>query len=443
MSFSVASNILRGTWLIDSGVARTQLPIVMNVIKGIHAFEPMSEVEKLALAPYDVKAAAGDSSSNPQNNVNPNLKTIKIIPVMGVLMKNTEECGPVGMLDLAKCIEEADNDRSIDAIILKIDSPGGMVNGSQTFADAILKCSKPVIAFIQDGMCASAAYWIASCCDEIVSSHDTNTIGNIGVYCTLADFKSYYEKQGLPVHEIYAEQSTEKNAGYKDAMKGDYTKIQKGDLNLIAAKFIESVQTNRKGKLNLSIADPFKGDTYQASRAIEIGLIDRIGSFDDAINSALLMCNEGENDDEENEVIDYDLLSDNYAKQANNLQTDMKIKLSSTMAVLANVMGVTFAEGETEKEIDVDASVLGKINAALETSAADLQTANQAKATAETALVKANAKIAEYGSQAGTLAADAKAAEKEATNIVAVENEFYSEADAQLAKLKAELGFKS
>jgi protease-4 len=375
MSFSVASNILRGTWLIDSGVARTQLPIVMNVIRGIHAFEPMSENERLALAPYEVKAAAGNYSSG--NSVNHSSQTVLIIPVIGVLMKYTEECGPVGMLDLAKRIEAADNDNSIDAIILKIDSPGGMVNGAQTFADTITNCSKPVIAFIQDGMCASAAYWIASCCDEIVSSHDTNTIGSIGVYCTLADFKAYYESQGLPVHEIYAEQSTEKNLGYRDAMNGDYTKIQTSDLNLIAAKFIETVQANRKGKLNLSIADPFKGDTYQASRAIEIGLIDKIGSFDDAINSALLMCNEGENDDEENEVIDDDLLNNNDAThQANNLQTDMKIKLMSSMAVLAAVLGVTFTEGETEKEMELDATALGKINDAMVDSASKVETAN-------------------------------------------------------------------
>lgn len=435
MSFSVASNILRGGWLIEKSVAQSYIPVVAGVLMGKMNFEPLSDDEKAALETYDVNAAMPSESLGGGQSAQ--TKNIKIIPVTGALMKYTEDCGPIGMMDLAKKIEECDNDRSIDAIILKIDSPGGMVNGAQTFADAILKCSKPVIAFIQDGMCASAAYWIASCCDEIISSHDTNTIGSIGVYCTLADFKTYYEKQGLPIHEIYATPSTEKNKGYLDAMNGDYASM-KEHLDFIAAKFIDTVKANRAGKLNLKAGDPFKGDTYYANRAIEIGLIDKIGGFDDAINSALLLINEGDNEADETEVVDDDLLE---ANNKNNNNLNMKIKILSSQAALAALLAVSFAAGETEKEMELDATHLALIEGKLTADAGKIGTLEASVAEKNATIASQASKITALENESIPPAGDAAGenpegpeAEKE------TEASFVSESDAELAQLKASMG---
>ncbi len=400
MSFSVASNILRGGWLIEKSVAQDYIPVVAGVIMGKMNFQPLSDDEKAALESYNINAAMPSESLGGGQSTQ--TKNIKIIPVTGALMKYSEECGPIGMMDLAKKIEECDNDRSIDAIILKIDSPGGMVNGAQTFADAILKCTKPVIAFIQDGMCASAAYWIASCCDEIISSHKTNTIGSIGVYCTLADFKTYYENQGLPIHEIYATPSTEKNKGYLDAMKGDYASM-KEHLDFIATTFIDTVKANRAGKLNLSAGDPFKGDTYYADRAIEIGLIDKIGAFDDAINSALLMCNEGDNEGDEIEVVDDDLLE---ANNKNNNNLNMKIKILSSQAALAALLAVSFAAGETEKELELDATHLASIEARLTADAGRIGNLEATVADNQTTIAAQASKITKLEAEPATANAE-------------------------------------
>lgn len=205
-----------------------------------------------------------------------------VVPVQGALMKNDQFCGPVGMMNLAALVNELGTIENVGTIVFDIDSPGGQVDGTQTLAEAIKNSNKKTIAFVNDGMACSAAYWVGCSCDEFYVSKKTDVVGSIGVYCTFADFKAYYESQGLPIHEIYSRKSSEKNKDYKEAMGGDYASMQ-DDLDFLATEFIAGVKANRPG-INLSKGDPFKGATYYAEQAIEIGLIDGIKSMDEILS---------------------------------------------------------------------------------------------------------------------------------------------------------------
>lgn len=450
MSISIASAILRGTWLIDPAIAKTQLPILDNVLNGKTKFDRLSDEEKKALEPVNylvqedssgktaisVKTVGVIGANGAGQAGDVKTKTVQVIPVLGVMLKYSEECGPIGTTDIAKRIENANSNPNIDAIVIKIDSPGGMVDGTQTLTDAIKNTSKPVVAFIDDGMACSAGYWVASACNEIIASQETDVIGSIGVYVTLADFKKHYESKGLPIHEIYSDLSSEKNKNYQDAMNGDYKGIKKNMLNPIAEKFISSVKENRAGKIDTSVADPFKGDTYMALRAIEIGLIDSVGSFNSAIQKAADLAQSNKSESGTNQ---------NSSQSTNN---DMKIKLASTHTFLASVLGVSFAQGETEKEIDLTADNITAIESALKTSADNLATATTAKAALEgekatltTQLATANAEITRLGTQAGQMGADPNAKGAEGAAGAGANNEFLSDADKALTALKAELGF--
>jgi protease IV len=175
-----------------------------------------------------------------------------------------------------------------------IDSPGGMVDGTATFADVIKASTKPVIAFIDDGMAASAAYWIASYANEIIASQPTDQIGSIGAYSTLADFTGAYEKDGIKIKTVYAPQSTEKNEEHRQAFEHNNIKPAEASIGRIAQEFIDKIKENRSGKININVSDPFKGKIFFADEALKIGLIDSIGNLDFAVNRAQKLASDRE-----------------------------------------------------------------------------------------------------------------------------------------------------
>jgi protease-4 len=98
----------------------------------------------------------------------------------------------------------------------------------------------------------------------------------------LADYVGFFESQGIKIHTIYSTLSTEKNKGYRDAMKGEYDTILSEDLDPFVKMFIADVKAARPN-VDESV---FKGKTYYAQDALKLGLIDGIKSFDEVVARA-------------------------------------------------------------------------------------------------------------------------------------------------------------
>ena len=367
MSFKTVSALLRGAWLIDRGFANAHLPLIGQLIKGdFEGFEYKSEKSSAVYAVNTFKANRTWSDFNDASE-----GSVAVIPVTGPILKHNN-CGDPGSMTRARQIIEADNHHNIDAILLDIDSPGGMVDGTQTFADAIINANKPIIAFINDGMAASAAYWLAAVCDEVYVSRNTDMVGSIGVYLTLADFTKYYEEAGIKIHEIYAPESTEKNLDYKQAFEENYKAIEK-QLSFLAQTFISAVKSGRGDKINLSKGDPFKGKMYFAEEAIAIGLIDGIKSFDEVLERSSEISKKQSN------------------SNSNNNSTTMKKK---TYAAVNAVLGVAALEvtGEGNEEgVFLNETQVDAIEAGLATdenaiTAEDHQTTVDELSTANTSI---------------------------------------------------------
>jgi len=297
MFSKLLSSILRGHWAIDPRFAQSQMPMVARLIKGdgsvefkgsrFQAMDDDEVGENKSLWPLClVQTSAGTvQASRYRSFSEAPAGSIALIPIAGAITKYMGDCGEPGAQLYSSWVNEASAAPNISAIILKIDSPGGMVDGTQTLVDAITNSEKRTIAFIDDGMAASAGYWIASAADEIYASRATDSIGSIGVFCTLYDFTEYLKMEGIVAHQIYAPQSTDKNADYKEAIKGNYELIQ-AELKVLANTFIKSVKKSRGDKLNLDAGDPFTGKMFFAPEALAIGLIDGIKSFDEVIGVA-------------------------------------------------------------------------------------------------------------------------------------------------------------
>ena len=100
-------------------------------------------------------------------------------------------------------------------------------------------------------LCASAAYYVACYCNEIIASNNISSeFGSIGVMMSFMDYEKYYESNGVKQHTIYSDLSNYKNEPFELARKGEYEKIRSEELNPLARKFQEAVKHQRGDKLN-------------------------------------------------------------------------------------------------------------------------------------------------------------------------------------------------
>lgn len=239
------------------------------------------EVVNKLLAGEDIKIESASSlpyrvNSSGVNSINGN---VLVMDINGPIMKY-DFCGSPGTSTMRKEFLAAQNNSAIDAIVLNIDSPGGAVAGTEEFAQAIKASKKPVVAF-GNGVMASAAYWIGSSATEIIISGNTTTVGSIG---TMSRFKKVDNKGEVTV---YASKSIRKNKIAEDAINGDTKAFIENYLNPINETFINAVATSRAGKIDLAKEDVMQGDIYVGRNAINVGLADKIGTFEYAVKRAI------------------------------------------------------------------------------------------------------------------------------------------------------------
>lgn len=269
LNYNIVRAVLSEPWYISTSEAEKASAFIYGLLTPNMEFEQLTPQARASLS-Y-VSAVNGSDTSSDNSNIG-------IVTIRGALTKYDSLCA-VGMQSYGEMIRSLDADSKIDAIILDIDSPGGSANGTEELAMIVKQTSKPTLAFINDLGC-SAAYWIASACDQIIANNSTACVGSIGTMCTMTDMRDYYSKLGIKSINIYAPQSVNKNRGYRSALQGDYS-IIKDELAVLADKFISAVRANRANIIN----DQLTGSEYFAKDVVG-SLIDSIGSFNDALQCA-------------------------------------------------------------------------------------------------------------------------------------------------------------
>jgi protease-4 len=176
-----------------------------------------------------------------------------------------------------------DND-SVKSIVLRIDSPGGAVGPSQEIYREIRKTIevKKVIASL-GSIAASGGYYIAAAADGIVSNPGTIT-GSIGVILGYTNFEALFEKIGLSPVVI-------KSGEYKD-MASPVRKMTDAERKLLQdfsdnvhTQFIDDVAQGRKMPSS-QVREIADGRIFSGEKAKELGLVDRLGNLEDAIEWA-------------------------------------------------------------------------------------------------------------------------------------------------------------
>ncbi|MFQ5620309.1 MAG: signal peptide peptidase SppA [Candidatus Nanoarchaeia archaeon] len=215
-------------------------------------------------------------------NVGP-MGNIAVIPIQGVIVVD----GQPGLgqeittsTKLVKLLTQADEDTTVDAIILEINSPGGSAVASAEIADKIKTIEKPVYSVIRSTG-ASGAYWIASSTDKIYT-HRFAVTGSIGVIGSYLEFAELLDNYNITYRRMVAGKYKDAGSPFKELSDEEAALFQKL-LDDIHAGFIEEVATNR----NLStkhVRDLATGFVYLGQDAVELGLADEIGNIDKAVD---------------------------------------------------------------------------------------------------------------------------------------------------------------
>lgn len=209
--------------------------------------------------------------------------SVAVLTLSGALTKAGTSMSRGGsMVYAGRMVDLAARDKDVSAIVLRVDSPGGSVSGTQALAQRVSAAakSKPVIAVVED-LCASAAYWIASGATQIVAN-PTALIGSIGTYMAVVDSSRAAANAGCDVHVI----STGPNKG-AGVPGSPITPAQlaawQDMIDGVNQHFLTAVSENR-GIAPGALAGIADGRVYLAADALSMGLIDGIGSYETALS---------------------------------------------------------------------------------------------------------------------------------------------------------------
>ncbi len=180
--------------------------------------------------------------------------------------------------DITWLLDLAEGDSYIKAIILEVDSGGGLPVAGEEVAEALKNSQKPVVGVIRQ-VGASASYWAVSGADKIFASENSD-VGGIGVTMTYLNNLEKNKKDGYSLVELSA-------GKYKDSGSPDkpLTEEERNlflrDINIVYENFTQAISINRNLPIEnvKSLAD---GSTVLGAKALELGLIDQIGGLPEA-----------------------------------------------------------------------------------------------------------------------------------------------------------------
>jgi protease-4 len=265
--------------LIDDAVYREQVDELLKQKLGYAAETKLRTVSRSAYK--DVTP----SSLGLENG-----ERIAVIYASGVINVGSSLSSPisgdiVGSDTVVKAVNDAANDKSVKAIVLRVDSPGGSALASDLMWYALenAKAKKPVVVSMSD-VAASGGYYIACNANKIIAEPTTIT-GSIGMFMGKPIVKGMYDWLGVSNEYVMRG----KNAGiFRETEKWtpeERTKMEEMANNVYFSNFVPKVAQGR-GKTNEEVDTLGQGRVWTGTQAKENGLVDDFGGLEKAIQTA-------------------------------------------------------------------------------------------------------------------------------------------------------------
>lgn len=206
-----------------------------------------------------------------------------VVPVKGVIGRGLSElesyCGAVDLKDVEEMLESVERDPRVKTIIFAIDSPGGTSVGVPELANRIRSSKKQTIAFTDSEAC-SAAYWLASQCEQVIATPSAS-VGSIGCYIAYLDESKAYADEGLTVDVIKSGKF--KGAGIPGtSLDADQKSMLLEEVVEIHEEFKAAVKAVR----TFASDEAMEAKIYSGKKAAENGLVTGIvNGFDELMES--------------------------------------------------------------------------------------------------------------------------------------------------------------
>lgn len=204
---------------------------------------------------------------------------VAVIPIEGEILEARDT------LDALK--RHAEND-TVKAIVIRINSPGGAIAPSQEIYSAIRRTradtKKPIIASM-DSVAASGGYYIAAACDQIVANPGSIT-GSIGVILQWFNTKELIQWAKLKPETITSGEMKDAGSPFRELTDAERQYFQ-GIVTQLHTQFVRDVAQGRSAKMkHEEVARIADGRIFTGEQALQLKLIDQLGSIDDAVRTA-------------------------------------------------------------------------------------------------------------------------------------------------------------
>tara|TARA_B110000444_G_scaffold4087_1_gene3805 strand:+ start:117 stop:1961 length:1845 start_codon:yes stop_codon:yes gene_type:complete len=266
--------------LVDKLMSKQELRNYM--IKKYGSKEEYERPEGISGGEY-LSTLKDEDISNKKKKVQEKNK-IAIIHVEGVIVTGNIGFNTAGSGDIVKNINKARDDENVKGIVLRVNSPGGDVYASSMITNALEEfqsTGRPVITSMGD-IAASGGVWVTTTSEEIWAEETTLT-GSIGVYSIVPDFSPLENWVGVNYDGV----SMTKAGDVYDLRRGMSEEINKQfreNTENIYKDFVTKVANNR----DMDFSEVLKfagGRIWRGDTALELGLVDKLGSLEDAIDS--------------------------------------------------------------------------------------------------------------------------------------------------------------
>ena len=301
------------------------------------------DINKLpdSISIYDYLSTIESEENNSENK-------IAVIHVEGAITIGESTYGIAGSDTIVKNIRKAIKDKSVKALVLRVNSPGGGVYASELITNALSEfkeTGRPIVSSMGD-IAASGGVWVTTLSDEIWAKNETLT-GSIGVYATLPTFENLYDWIGVQVDGVSSTKAAEWDP--RMPMPESVTNGIQSSVDDIYEKFVNKVSDNRSMRYE-EVHAVAKGRIWSGEKAIKLGLVDKIGGLEDALDSASKFAN----------IKDYKVIR--YFKELDPLEVfiaelidnlDMNIDLGKNSKKILTVLNDGYKFIDNKKDINM------------------------------------------------------------------------------------------
>ena len=272
---------------------------------------------------------------------------IAVVNVEGTIIDGESDEENAGGDTIARILRKAHDDNSVKAVVLRVNSPGGSAFASEIIrqeTENLQKIGKPVIVSM-GAMAASGGYWISSTADYIIA--DANTItGSIGIFAMFPTFENSIKKIGVNADGVSTTELA--NTSAFSPLAKPVQDIYQTEIEHGYDRFLEIVSKGRQ--LSKTQVDKLaQGQVWLGSDAFQNGLVDEIGSFNEAINKAEQLVNQRQEKAMESFSVEW-LIDDDSNSFVKTLLHDTK---KTTQRAFSSWIGIPAPIQKLQKELNV------------------------------------------------------------------------------------------